>query len=235
MIIAVVGAGGKTTLGNFIGKSLANMNRRVLFTTTTKIFMPANTPVYLGAAEAIRPLGAFMTASKEVLSSGKLTGYCPDEIDAIASTGLFEDIIVEADGAARKPVKAPNETEPVYPAADLIIGVIGLDCIGLPVNDQNVHRAALFAGVTQASFDEPVTAQHILRLISHSEGLFRHAPASIPRVVFLNKCDTIDEKIQLQVDEIVCRSPYPVMITGYAVNWFEAFALRFLQGDSHAH
>ena len=48
MIIAVVGAGGKTTLSNHIGKCLASMGHRVLFTTTTKIFMPTDNPLYLG-------------------------------------------------------------------------------------------------------------------------------------------------------------------------------------------
>lgn len=229
MIIAVVGAGGKTTLSNYIGKSLAGMGRRVLFTTTTKILKPEDNPLYLGAAENIRSFGPFMTAAKSMLSNGKLEGYKPEDITAISGLGLFDDIIVEADGAAHKPVKAPNEVEPVYPSsADLIVGVIGLDCISQPVNDQHVHRAALFSGVTQAAFGEPIASQHIIRLISHPEGLFRHAPVNASRVVLLNKCDTINEEVRQQADDIVRKSPYPAMLTGYNTDWFGAFSVRFL-------
>ena len=236
MIIAVVGAGGKTTLSNHIGKSLAGLGRRVLFTTTTKIFTPEDIPLYLGLPEGIRLLGPFMAAANSILENGKLEGYSPEGITAIAGLGLFDDIIVEADGAARKPVKAPNETEPVYPASvDLIIGVIGLDCIGQPMDDQHVHRVALFSRVTRAAFDEPITPQHIIRLIRHPEGLFRHAPAAVPRVVFLNKYDTMDEQAKVQAEDIIRQSPYPVMLTGYNTDWFGTFSHQFLQGDSYAH
>jgi probable selenium-dependent hydroxylase accessory protein YqeC len=229
MVIALVGAGGKTTLGNRIAKGLAGTGRRVLFTTTTKIYPPEDNPLYLGAAENIRASGLFMTAAKEKLDNGKLKGYSPEELAVIAGSGLFNDIIVEADGAARKPIKAPNETEPVYPlGADLIIGVIGLDCIGRALNDSNVHRSALFSEITGAYINEPVDFQHILRLISHPEGLFRYAPDGVRRVVFLNKCDTINETVRQQAEDISSMSPYPVILTGYNTDWFETFSLKFL-------
>lgn len=236
MVIALVGAGGKTTLGNKIAKNLAGTGRRVLFTTTTKIYPPEDNPLYIGAPENIRPSDLFMTAAKELLDNGKLKGYSPEEIAVIANSGLFDDIIVEADGAARKPVKAPNETEPVYPyAVDLIIGVIGLDCIGRPLNDSNVHRAALFSAITGASINEPVSFQHILRLISHPDGMFRHAPDGVRRVVFLNKCDTINETVRRQADDIIFQSPYPVLLTGYNTDWFETFIHQSLEGGHHAN
>ena len=236
MIIAVVGAGGKTTLGNHIGKSLAGMGRRVLFTTTTKIMRSEDTPLFLGRAEDLRTLGPFMTAANGVLKNGKLEGYSPEGIAAITRLGLFSDIIVEADGAARRPVKAPNKTEPVYPASvDLVIGVIGLDCIGQPADDQHVHRAPLFSRVTGAALGERITSQHIIRLISHPEGLFRYAPAAAAKVVFLNKYDTMDEEVRLQAEDVIRQSPYLVMLAGYNINWFGTFSQRFFKGDCHAH
>jgi probable selenium-dependent hydroxylase accessory protein YqeC len=94
MIIALVGAGGKPSLGNQIGTGLSGMGRRVLFTTTTKINRPENHPLFLGAAQEVLPLGFFMTAAKSVLENGKLEGYSPAEIGVIANSGLFDDIIV---------------------------------------------------------------------------------------------------------------------------------------------
>lgn len=229
MVIAIVGAGGKTTICNHIGKSFADMGHRVLFTTTTKIFRPTDNPLFLGKPENIRSLGSFTTAAKRVLSNGKLDGYTPESISAIERLEIFDDIIVEADGAARKSVKAPNETEPVYPICiNLIIGVIGLDCIGKLVNDQNIHRASLFSNITQAASCEPITVQQIIRLIEHPEGLFRHAPLDVPRVVFLNKYDKIDEQIKIQAEDIIRQSPLPVILTGYNIDWFDEFFHRFL-------
>lgn len=229
MVIAIVGAGGKTTVGSHIGKQLAALGRRVLFTTTTKIFMPESEAVYLGDAADVRAEAGYTVAAQRLLPSGKLEGYTPEDIRAIAALGLFDDIIVEADGAARKPVKAPNDTEPVYPVVlDLIIGVVGLDSLGKPVSENHVHRPELFRAVTGALEGEPISARHIIRLISHPDGLFRHAPQGVPKVVFLNKCDTINETAKQQADEIIRQSPYPVLLTGYGREWFGEFRRRFL-------
>jgi probable selenium-dependent hydroxylase accessory protein YqeC len=232
MVIAIVGAGGKTTVGSHIGKQLAAAGRRVLFTTTTKIYMPEGEAVYLGDAASIRAEAGYMVAAQRLLPNGKLEGYTPENIRTIAASGLFDDLIVEADGAARKPVKAPNDTEPVYPAAPgLIIGVVGLDCLGQPVSEAIVHRTELFHAVTGAVEGEPISARHIVCLIAHPDGLFRHAPAGVPRVVFLNKYDTVDETASQQADEIVRLSPYPALLTRYDRNWFDVFLHRFIKGE----
>jgi probable selenium-dependent hydroxylase accessory protein YqeC len=233
MVIAVVGAGGKTTVGTHIGKQLAAAGRRVLFTTTTKIFMSEGEAVYLGDAAHIRAEADYMVAARRQLPSGKLEGYTPEDIGTISALGLFDDIVVEADGAARRSVKTPNETEPVYPAAlDLVVGVIGLDCLGQPVSEAHVHRPELFRAVTGAQEGELVSARHLNRLISHPDGLFRHAPAAAQRVVFLNKCDTMEETAQAQAAEIVRQSPHPVMLTGYGRDWFGEFSRCFMDAQS---
>jgi probable selenium-dependent hydroxylase accessory protein YqeC len=232
MIIAVIGAGGKTTISNQIGQNLAGMGRRVLFTTTTKIYRPADSPIYIGPAKNIHSLGPFMTAAHHALCSGKLEGYHPNEIAAISALGLFDDIIVEADGAARKPIKAPNETEPVYPAStNLVIGVIGLDCIGQKITEEHVHRAALFSCITRGFLGEHISWQHIVELIKHSEGLFRYAPAEALKVVFINKYDRIDEEVKHQAENIIRQSPYPVIITGYNMDWFDKFYRFYVGGQ----
>ena len=233
MVIAIVGAGGKTTVAEHIGKKLAAQGRRTLFTTTTKIYRPSGETVWLGDAADIRAESGYMVAAQGPLPGGKLKGYAAQDIQTIADFGLFDVILVEADGAARKPVKAPNENEPVYPASvDLVIGVIGADCLGQPVSEELVHRPELFRRVTGAKTGEPVTARHLVNLISHPDGLFRHAPAGAPRVVFLNKYDTMDETTLSQAEELLRLSSYPVLLTGYGRDWLDEFAARYLPGPT---
>ena len=44
--------------------------------------------------------------------------------------------LLEADGSRRKPMKVPAEREPVIlPECDLVLGVIGLSCLGKPLRE----------------------------------------------------------------------------------------------------
>ena len=58
-------------------------------------------------------------------------------MDRIAGLRLADYIINEADGAARKPIKAPNATEPVIPTSTtLIVAVVGVDALNSPLSQE---------------------------------------------------------------------------------------------------
>jgi probable selenium-dependent hydroxylase accessory protein YqeC len=229
MVIAIVGAGGKTTALYCLGHRLSSMGRRVLLTTTTRIYRPDDIPLYLGSPERLRPKAPLMAAASGMADARKLAGYSAGDIGAITSLSMFDDILVEADGAAGRPIKSPNDTEPVYPQpVDIIIGVIGLDALGQPATEETVYRLPLFTGVSGASAGKPIASEHVLALIGHENGLFRHAPAGASHVVFLNKYDTIDENARRQAEEIVQNSPHPALLTGYGMDWPEEFIRRFM-------
>lgn len=229
MLIAVVGAGGKTTISYTIGKELANKGDNVLFTTTTKIWPPQNIPVYVGNPENIPALPGLSSAAKRVLPNGKLQGYSPAEMDSVLATGFFDYIITEADGAIGRPIKCPNDTEPVYPTkTDLIIGVIGLDSIGKRITDDNVHRELLFSKITESRIGDTITSNLIIKLINHPDGLFRHAPASLPKVVCLNKFDALLPQNIEQCNSVAPKSKYPVVVTSRNNDWFKDFYTQHL-------
>jgi len=112
MVIAIVGAGGKTTVLYCLGHKLSAMGRRVLLTTTTRIYRPDDIPLYLGPPERLRPDAPLMAAASGMAETRKLAGYGAGDIGAITSLGLFDDILVEADGAARRPIKSPTTPSP---------------------------------------------------------------------------------------------------------------------------
>jgi probable selenium-dependent hydroxylase accessory protein YqeC len=73
--------------------------------------------------------------------------------------GWFDYVLVEADGAARRPIKAHAPHEPVIPAeANQTILVAGASGFGQPIS-QAAHRPALYAGLAGCSETDPVTPE----------------------------------------------------------------------------
>ncbi len=196
-LIAVVGSGGKTSLMFALAEQLRASGRSVLTTTTTKIRFPSlnqSPTVRIGSLQRIRSSPAFggghITISPRVCE-GKLHGFLPKEIDCLV--GEADHILVEADGAAGLPVKAPGWWEPVIPSkADLVIVVVGLDCLGRPAGTRTVHRLDRFLELTQLQRGEPITPAGVTRLLTHPMGGLKNAPPSAAVSVFLNKADCVE-------------------------------------------
>lgn len=204
-IVSLVGAGGKTTLMFRLAGELADSGRRVLTTTTTKIFRPtpsqsslvlvSNDPAeILRQADRCPADGFHMTAASAFdAKSEKLLGYRSEALSDFRKSGRFQWILVEADGAARKPLKAPAAHEPVIPAdTAVLIAVIGLDAIGEALTDERVFRADLYARLTGLSIGQAVTVESVCTALLHPEGIMKGCPDRARKVVFLNKAETPD-------------------------------------------
>lgn len=205
-VICLVGAGGKTSLMFRLARELAASGDRVLTTTTTKISeqeaIRNSSEIVTGSVRALlsqagdnRQSSTGMTAARGGYA-GKLTGFDARDIDRLWQSGLFDWIIVEADGAARLPLKTPDAHEPVIPdSCDWVVGVAGLTAFGKPLSDQWVFRLKLFARLTGLELGSPITAAAIATSICHPGGIFKGAPRTSRRVVFLNQADT-PERVQ---------------------------------------
>lgn len=202
-VISLVGAGGKTSLMFQLARQFAAAGETVLTTTTTKIFVPdaktspfvvvAPRPGDLLAQAARRPSGVrHMTAGSAVLSSlKKLVGYHPQDIDALYASRYFKWMIVEADGAARKPLKVPAAHEPVIPAStDVLIAVVGLDAVGTSLTEKSVFRSGLYARMTGLRPGMQVDADSVATALTHADGIMKGCPPAVRRWIFLNKADT---------------------------------------------
>jgi len=207
-VVSLVGAGGKTTLMFRLARELAEAGERVLTTTTTKILRPAEEQsanvvvsadvryVVKKAAECLASHPQVTAARGDLVAEGKLTGFDPSEIEQIWEAGLFRWILVESDGAAGRPLKAPADYEPVVPAcSSLVVGVIGLDGVGQPLDERYVLRPERFSRICALSLDSPVTEESIACVIEHPEGLFTRCPAGARRLLLSNKAE--DKRTQL--------------------------------------
>ena len=201
-ILSLLGGGGKTTLMFRLAGEMAESGRRVLTTTSTKIFMPnadESEQVVLSKdlaeveAEARRILrtSRHLTAARRLMpETGKLEGFDGDEVCRLWETGLFDWIIVEADGSARRPLKAPATHEPVIPACTThAVALVGLSVMGRPLDDESVFRAAIFSEVTGLAMGSPVTERAVADIILHASGLMKGCPAQAERWAFLNQAD----------------------------------------------
>ena len=204
-VVSLVGGGGKTTLMFKLARELSMAGESVLTTTTTKIFEPSlhqtsgvilsdSVAVILERANAMLDKHLHVTAAVGRLrASGKLNGFRPDIIGQIWNAGLFQWIIVEADGAAGKPLKAPIAHEPVIPACtQRLVGMAGLNGAGQPLTKRLVFRHEQFARLTGLKLGATVTAAAIADVLVHDDGVFKGFCPEVMRIAFLNQGDVED-------------------------------------------
>jgi probable selenium-dependent hydroxylase accessory protein YqeC len=201
-VVSLVGAGGKTSLMFRLARELAGDGQTVLTTTTTKIFEPSPdqaTQLVLtaSASELMAQVRALLrkhphicAAAERLPGQGKLGGFAPEVIEEISKSKIFRWIIVEADGAARRPLKVPAAHEPVIPAATTrLVGVVGLNGVGRPLNEQWVFRLRQFAELTGLERDAIVTETAVTNVLVEKNGIFKDAPDEAERIVFCNQAD----------------------------------------------
>lgn len=202
-VISLVGAGGKTTLMFALARELAEQRKLIVTTTTTKIFYPSSSETpYVFVSEKENEITDFILkkgedyghmtiASENIASSGKLRGVNPGLISKLCKLDPVTCIIVEADGAAGRPLKAPNiDFEPVVPQdSSLVIPVVGIDALGCKLVEAHVFRSEIAAKLLGVSLGEVVSLDMIVGLLTHPSGILYGSPAHARIVPFINKTD----------------------------------------------
>ncbi len=203
-VISLVGAGGKTTLMFRLAKELSLSGKKVVTTTTTKILEPA--PDETGSLFIDPDEGTLkdfvkghldqhrhITLACDRLESGKVKGVSPHLVDRLWNSQGMDAIIIEADGAAGRPVKAPRENEPVIPkTTTLVVAILGVDGIGAELNGESVFQPERVSRMTGIPMGEKLTGEAMAVLVTHPEGIFKGSPSSARVAVFLNKVDIPD-------------------------------------------
>ncbi|MBU0926622.1 MAG: putative selenium-dependent hydroxylase accessory protein YqeC [Spirochaetes bacterium] len=140
-----------------------------------------------GLSGAGLPRSGFVAALGSGVDAGKLGGISPALVGEAEGWDL---IIVEADGARGLSLKAPADHEPVIPASsDVVVAVIGLDCLGRPLGDAIAFRPELVARLAGIRIGDAIRPADIAALASSPLGCFKLAPPTARRVLALNKAD----------------------------------------------
>ena len=204
--VALVGGGGKTRLMFVLAEELRQAKKRVITSTTTKIWnREAKNSPYVGFVQSqpawrdelsqeLQTHGhAFLAHSP--LESGKVQGINTSLADELYRDQELDYLIAEADGAAGRPVKAPAEHEPVIASSvTRVVAVMGLEALGQELSPEIVFRMDLFGKLTGLTVGEQLTPSVLCNLFLHPEGLFKGTPISAKRVAFLNKLDLLSDE-----------------------------------------
>jgi molybdenum cofactor cytidylyltransferase len=213
-VVALVGAGGKTTTAMRLADEIAAAGGRAVFTTTTKIFEPiprqneallvtndetellarapellAGHPKLFVAARRLTEADAdFATSYPWPVRANKVAGPPPEWIDRLARALPGVTLLIEADGAKHRLLKAPAAYEPVVPASTtILVPMADLDVLGKPLTDEHVHRAMLAAGLLDVEEGTSITPDVVAKLLTHPQGGLKGAPAEARIVPLLHQ------------------------------------------------
>ncbi len=200
-LITLVGAGGKTSLMYELAKEVRTLGLSVITSTTTRIFRPTENLVPVvhlteddewrhNVIRDVSRHGHVCVAKSHDITSNKLLGLGDLEISHLIR--MAQVTIVEGDGAAGHAVKGVEDWEPRIPSvSNIVIYVVGLDCIGKPANCAVVHKLHKFLHLTGQRQNRLISLTSLARLITHPDGGFRNVPESSDLYVVLNKSDTV--------------------------------------------
>ena len=132
-VISLVGGGGKTTLLHYIAGCYAKLDMRTAIMTTTRMGCPESPCETMEACRACWARGEYAAVGQR-LENGQFRAPAESVLRALLEEA--DIVVIEADGAHRRPLKFPGENEPVIlPETDIVIAVSGLDALGKMAGD----------------------------------------------------------------------------------------------------
>lgn len=192
-VIAFAGAGGKSSALLKIAEELTADGTKVLVVPTTKMFV--------SEAEQVGPLvtsnevgdlslklkEAFGGADAVVAGSGLLSkkrvgGVEPGWIGELAK--LADVVLVEADGSRRRPIKGTDKHEPLLPeSATTVVAVGNIRALGMPVDEEHVHRPQIFSKLTGIAPGQSITPKAFA--LALAEGSLGKLPKGVQPVALI--------------------------------------------------
>ena len=203
-LVSLVGGGGKTTLLFALGRQLP---APTLLTTTTRMGRDrtGGFPTLIGPTDT--DLAAAFAQHDAVLAwrstdERKALGYSPEEVDRWFAAQAADHVIVEADGARRRPFTAPAPWEPPIPATSThVVACIGADALGYVIADR-VHRPLRVAAAAGCSPYERLTPARAAAALTSPVGMTKNVPTEARFTVAVAGADRDDPQVAELVSEL---------------------------------
>ena len=231
-VVSLVGAGGKTTVLYALTVALQRQGLSVIATSTTHMQMPMTATTmpplvvvgeednWLTTVKAqLRRYGS-VTVIEDRKRDDKLGGVDPVMMDPLRS--LADCVVIEADGARGRCLKAPASHEPVIPnETTLTVILVGLDALDHKLDAEHVHRLEIVASLSGASPGMEVTDAVIAAAIV--KGYLPKIPKGSRHIVLLNKAAYSRLKAAESIGERLLRQGVSEVVFGEAIRPTECF------------
>jgi molybdenum cofactor cytidylyltransferase len=209
-LISFVGAGGKTSLMVGLGNELAEAGHRVVITTTTKIGADQVQPPVVDSVSQVeanfgrRPGPVFVVHRDD---ESKVTGPTPIEINHLYRDSSAAYILVEADGARGRSLKAPAAFEPVIPTrSTIVVLVAGIDVIGASIAS-SCHRPERVAELLGKPVTHSLGVQDVAKVLTSASGGLKDVPADARVIVVVTKVGPEDVDAARRLSQLVASDP----------------------------
>ncbi len=210
-IVALVGGGGKSTLLFALGRDLAAAGRGVVLTTTTKMGRDQIVGE-MTVCDSIESIGSVTRWPAMLVCGGddhKITGPEPGDVGRLLDVPGVDLVVVEADGAHGRPIKAPASHEPVVPpSSTMVVIAMGIDAVGGRLGEVT-HRPERAAAFTGRDVDHALTVADCVTILMHPEGALRVVPPAARVAVAItkvgNQTQAVAESIRSEIES------YPVI------------------------
>ena len=204
-VIALVGAGGKTTLMYALAEEFKSQGKKVIVTTSTRIRKPDNYYVTADVKEAVQVLQrSGIVVLGEEMGEQKLHMELASSIEFLKEN--CDVVLIEADGAKMLPIKVPRSQEPVIiKDTEAVLGVVGLDALHQPLGKICFGQAEAIS-FFEKQLDEKIEEADILKLMQSEQGLKKQVKDRYFGVI-LNKADTKErQQSARRIMDRACRS-----------------------------
>jgi|SRR5579859_1416029 len=233
-LISLTGAGGKTTTMYTLAHELSGQGKRVVTTTTTQIFTPASdeteqliveaeSSLLLDMAKAGLRQHRHITIAGSMNERGKLLSVPPDVPALLLHQGAADAVLIEADGARHRMIKAPAEYEPVVlPETSVALLLMSAEAINQPLSEEIAHRPERIAAIAGIQMGDILTPDVIAQLMTSKHGALKGIPESARAYLLITHATLERQEGVLELARLVLTSGRitGVLYSREAGTWF---------------
>lgn len=188
-LTSVVGAGGKKSLIYRLARALdgvvTSTVRIPIFDDEVEAMAVTDDPETAVTARRTRPLGVVPERDRP----DRYRGYDPTTVAAVGRA-TADVVLVKADGARSRWLKAPGDDEPKIPhSSDLVCPVASVRAVGEPLDEAHVHRPHLVSEITGTDLGDPISAWDVAAVLASDAGGLKAVPETARVVPVLNMVD----------------------------------------------
>lgn len=223
--IAFVGAGGKTTAMFLLARQADGQGLPLILCAATthlaeeQLALADNHYILSSSHDLLEldqvALNGVALLTGKLGKDGRTQGLPLDLITEVEKLALARGaaLLIEADGAKRKPLKAPADHEPVIPAwVEQVVVVMGMSGVGLELSEEIVHRSEIFGALAGLKQGDTVGLDAVASVMLSERGGLKGIPPQAKRIALLNQCDTAEKAAQGKMLSATLKSSYGQVI-----------------------